>query len=40
MQARWDKAASATPQDHLVFFAELLAATGLFERWVSNCPLV
>ena len=23
----------------LVFFAEFLAATGVFERWVSACPL-
>jgi hypothetical protein len=23
----------------LVFFAEFLAATGVFERWMSSCPL-
>jgi len=23
----------------LVFFAEFLATTGVFERWVSDCPL-
>jgi hypothetical protein len=23
----------------LVFFAEFLATTGVFERWVSSCPL-
>lgn len=36
---RWDKGAAATPHGQLVFFAEFLAATGVFERWVSSCPL-
>jgi len=31
--------AAATPHGQLVFFAEFLAATGMFERWVSDCPL-
>jgi hypothetical protein len=37
--ARWDEGAAATPHGQLVFFAEFLAATGVFERWVSSCPL-
>ena len=35
----WDAGAAATPHGQLVFFAEFLAATGVFERWVSSCPL-
>ena len=39
MHVRWDDGAAATPHGQLVFFAEFLAATGVFERWVSSCPL-
>ncbi len=39
MHVRWDKGAAATPHGQLVFFSEFLAATGVFERWVSSCPL-
>lgn len=39
MHVRWDDSAAATPHGQLVFFAEFLAATGVFERWVSACPL-
>ena len=39
MHVRWDRDAAATPHGQLVFFAEFLAATGVFERWVSECPL-
>ena len=39
MHVRWDRQAAATPHGQLVFFAEFLAATGVFERWVSACPL-
>lgn len=39
MHVRWDEGAVATPHGQLVFFAEFLAATGVFERWVSACPL-
>ena len=39
MLVRWDEGAAATPHGQLVFFAEFLAATGVFERWVSECPL-
>ena len=39
MQVRWDSGAAATPHGQLVFFAEFLAASGVFERWVSACPL-
>jgi hypothetical protein len=39
MHIRWDEGAAATPHGQLVFFAEFLATTGVFERWVSSCPL-
>ncbi|MBC7732193.1 MAG: hypothetical protein H7306_09870 [Bacteriovorax sp.] len=39
MHVGWDAGATATPHGQLVFFAEFLAATGVFERWVSACPL-
>lgn len=39
MHIRWDESAAATPHGKLVFFAEFLATTGVFERWVSSCPL-
>jgi hypothetical protein len=39
MHVRWDEHAAATPNGQLVFFAEFLAATGVFDRWVSACPL-
>jgi hypothetical protein len=34
-----DTLGAATPNGQLVFFAEFLAATGVFDRWVSSCPL-
>lgn len=39
MHVRWDDEAAATPHGQLVFFAEFLGATGVFDRWVSACPL-
>jgi len=39
MHARWDPGAAATPHGQLVFFAEFLATTGVFDRWVSACTL-
>jgi Transposase DDE domain group 1 len=39
MHVRWDTEAAATPHGQLVFFAEFLATTGVFDRWVAACPL-
>jgi hypothetical protein len=39
MHMQWDETAQATPNGQLVFFAEFLAATGVFDRWVQECPL-
>ena len=38
-QVRWDDSGGATALGQLAFFAEFLEVTGLFERWVMNCPL-
>jgi hypothetical protein len=39
MQVRWDEGSAATPLGQFAFPAEFVAATGVFERWVSACPL-
>ncbi|MFN7482672.1 MAG: transposase [Betaproteobacteria bacterium] len=39
MPVRWDEVAAAPPHGPLVFVAEFLAATGVFERGVTSCPL-
>ena len=39
MHVGWDEGAPATAHSQLVFFAEFLATTGVFEHWVSSCPL-
>jgi hypothetical protein len=40
MHVRWDESAQATPHGQLVFFAEFLSASGVFDQWVQSCPLV
>jgi hypothetical protein len=35
----WDPHAPVTPLGQLVFFAQFLAAGGLYADWVSRCPL-
>jgi hypothetical protein len=35
----WDPHAAVTPLGRLVFFAQFLAAGGLYADWVSRCPL-
>jgi hypothetical protein len=35
----WDPHAPVTPLGQLVFFAQFLAAGGLFAQWVRTCPL-
>lgn len=39
IRVQWDHAASATPNAQLTFFAEFLAATGVYDTWVNTCPL-
>jgi hypothetical protein len=38
-QVRWDDTGSATALGQLAFFAEFLDVAGLFERWVTTCPM-
>lgn len=38
-QVRWDDNGSATALGQLAFFAEFLEVSGLFERWVTHCPM-
>ena len=38
-QVKWDENGNASALGQLVFFAEFLEVTGLFERWVETCPL-
>ena len=38
-QVKWDENGSASALGQLVFFAEFLEVSGLFERWVQSCPL-
>jgi hypothetical protein len=38
-QVRWDEGGSATALGQLAFFAEFLEVTGLFERWMDDCPM-
>ncbi|MCD6027365.1 MAG: hypothetical protein K0R08_1884 [Solimicrobium sp.] len=39
LHVSWDDGAQATPNGQLVFFAEFLNATGVFDQWVESCPL-
>jgi hypothetical protein len=39
LQVRWDHTTQATPHGQMAFFIEFLSVSGLFERWVAECPL-
>lgn len=39
IHVQWDHSARATPNAQLTFFAEFLAATGVYQSWVDSCPL-
>jgi Transposase DDE domain group 1 len=39
IQVRWDARENATAMGQLAFFAEFLEVSGLFDRWVEQCPL-
>lgn len=39
IQVQWDTHANATAMGQLAFFAEFLEVAGLFDRWVTQCPL-
>ena len=40
VQVSWDPESAATPFGQLVFFAEFLEVSGLFDAWVEECPLI
>lgn len=40
VQVEWDPEASVTPLGQLAFFVEYLKQGGLFDPWVSDCPLL
>ena len=39
LHIRWDLEARATLNAQLEFFAEFLSATGVYQSWISSCPL-
>ena len=39
VHVEWDPSAPVTPLGQLPFFIEYLRLGGLFEAWVSDCPL-
>src|SRR5580765_3862653 len=39
LQVRWDNSTQATPHGQMAFFIEFLTVSGLFDRWVDECPL-
>jgi hypothetical protein len=39
IHVEWDPAAAVTPLGQLPFFIEFLKVSGLFEAWVTDCPL-
>jgi hypothetical protein len=38
VHVKWDDQASLTPLGQVAFFVEFLKASGLFDKWVENCP--
>ena len=39
IHVEWDPQAPVTPLGQLVFFAQFLAAGGLYAQWLTDCPL-
>lgn len=39
IQVHWNQKSQATPNGQLVFFAEFLKATGLYEAWLKTAHL-
>jgi hypothetical protein len=39
IQVKWDTSSSATPFGQMTFFIDFLNLTGLYERWIEDCPL-
>ena len=39
VQVRWETESAATPMGQLAYFIEFLNLTGLWSRWLEDCPL-
>ncbi len=39
LQVRWNQHEAAIPFGQMAYFAEFLNLTGLYRRWIENCPL-
>jgi len=39
VRIRWESESAATPMGQLAYFIEFLHLTGLWSRWLENCPL-
>lgn len=39
VHVEWDPFAPVTPLGQLVFFCQFLATSGLYSKWIANCPL-
>jgi len=39
VHVEWDPLAPVTPLGQLVFFCQFLATSGLYAKWIANCPL-
>ena len=39
VHVEWDPTAAVTPIGQLPFFIQFLKVSGLFERWIEQCPL-
>src|SRR5437870_5558409 len=40
VQLRWEEEAAATPMGQWAFFVEFLKASGIYEHWDEECPLI
>lgn len=38
VQVRWNPHEAATPYGQMAYFAEFLNLTGLYRRWIEDCP--
>ena len=39
VQVRWDEDGTCTPMGQLAYFIEFLNLTGLWDMWLTSCPL-
>ena len=39
LHVRWDEDSTSTPMGQLAYFIEFMNLTGLWDRWLTSCPL-